>query len=205
MRLGVEGRTWKEGERWPAIGLVARSLVQYEPWLMGPVAEIRAQTALLAHQRIAVEDIAMATVRFANGALGIIEASTAIYPGYLKRIEIHGSTGSAIMEEEDIIKWDFAKKEPRDAAIERKMAERVSGGGGAADPAAIGHHGHARQFRDVLQAIKKGTSPAIDGAEGRRSVEIILAIYKAAETGRAIQLPLKSDPVLKARKTGVGS
>ncbi|MBN2473457.1 MAG: Gfo/Idh/MocA family oxidoreductase [Pirellulales bacterium] len=173
-------------------------------WLMGPVAEIRAQTALLAHKRIAVEDVAMATLQFDSGALGIIEASTAIYPGYLKRIEIHGSAGSAIMEEEDLIKWDFAKKGPRDAAIHRKMAEQVSGGGGAADPAAIGHHGHARQFGDVLKAIKKGTTPAIDGHEGRRSVEVILGIYKAAETGRAVKLPLKSDPVLKARKTGMG-
>jgi len=173
-------------------------------WLMGPVVEIRAQTALLAHKRIAVEDVAMATLRFANGAMGIIEASTAIYPGYLKRIEIHGSTGSAVMEEEDIIKWDFAKKNRRDAAILKKMAEQTSGGGGAADPAAIGHHGHTRQFQDVLKAIKKGTSPSVDGPEGRRSVEIILGIYKAAETGRAVQLPLKSDPVLKARKTGMG-
>ena len=172
-------------------------------WLMGPVAEIRAQTALLAHERIAVEDVAMATLRFENGALGIIEASTAIYPGYLKRIEIHGSGGSAIMEEEDLIKWDFAKKAPRDAAIHEKMSQQISGGGGAADPAAIGHHGHTRQFQDVLKAIKKGTRPAVDGAEGRRSVEIILAIYKAAETGRAVKLPLASDPVLKARKSGV--
>jgi len=172
-------------------------------WLMGPVAEIRAQTALLAHKRIAVEDVAMATLRFANGAMGIIEASTAIYPGYLKRIEIHGSDGSAVMEEEDLIKWDFAKKNRRDAAIHKRMSQQISGGGGAADPAAIGHHGHTRQFQDVLKAIKKGTSPAIDGAEGRRSVEIILGIYKAAETGRAVKLPLKSDPILKARKTGV--
>ncbi|HUT10051.1 MAG TPA: Gfo/Idh/MocA family oxidoreductase [Thermoguttaceae bacterium] len=172
-------------------------------WLMGPVAEIRAQTALLAHERIAVEDVAMATLRFENGALGIIEASTAIYPGYLKRIEIHGSGGSAIMEEEDLIKWDFAKKAARDAAIHQRMSQQISGGGGAADPAAIGHHGHTRQFQDVLKAIKKGTRPAVDGAEGRRSVEIILAIYKAAETGRAVKLPLASDPVLKARKSGV--
>lgn len=171
-------------------------------WLMGPVAEIRARTALLAHQRIAVEDVAMATLRFENGALGVIEASTAVYPGYLKRIEIHGSAGSAVMEEEDLIKWDFAKKRKPDQAIHRKMARRVSGGGGAADPAAIGHHGHARQFKDVLGAIQKGTSPPVDGPEGRRSVEIILGIYKAAETGRAVKLPLRSDPVLKARKTG---
>jgi predicted dehydrogenase len=174
-------------------------------WLMGPVAEVRAQTALLAHQRIEVEDTAMACVRFANGALGMIEASTAVYPGYLKRIEIHGSEGSAVMEEEDIIKWDFAKKKPRDAAIQRQMAGRQSGGGGAADPAAIGHHGHARQFRNVVEAIQKGTPLAIDGAEGRRSVEIILAIYKSAETGKALELPLASDPPLKARKVGVGA
>ena len=168
-------------------------------WLMGPVAEIRAQTAMLAHQRIEVEDVAMATLRFESGALGIIEASTAVYPGYLKRIEIHGSAGSAIMEEEDIVKWDFAKKQKRDEAIRAKMASRVSGGGGAADPAAIGHHGHTRQFQDVLKAIRKGTRPLIDGPEGRRSVEIILGVYKAAETGRAVKLPLASDPVLKAR------
>ena len=62
-------------------------------WLMGPVVEVRATTALLAHQRIAVEDVALATVAFANGAMGIIEASTAVYPGYLKRIEIHGDRG----------------------------------------------------------------------------------------------------------------
>ena len=169
-------------------------------WLMGPVAEVRARTALLAHQRIAVEDVAMATVEFASGALGVIEASTAIYPGYLKRIEIHGTEGSAVMEEEDIVKWDFAKKKPRDEAIHRKMAERKSGGGGAADPAAIGHHGHTRQFQNVLQAIRKGTAPLVDGPEGRRSVEIILAVYKAAETGGAVRLPLSSDPQLKARK-----
>jgi UDP-N-acetyl-2-amino-2-deoxyglucuronate dehydrogenase len=169
-------------------------------WLMGPVVEVRARTALLAHQRIAVEDVALATVAFANGAMGVIEASTAVYPGYLKRIEIHGAEGSAVMAEEDIVQWDFAKPSRHDAAIQQAMTQRKSTGGGAADPKAIGHHGHARLFADVLTAIKKGTKPAIDGHEGRRSIEIILAIYKAAETGRAVDLPLKTDPVLKARK-----
>ena len=169
-------------------------------WLMGPVVEVRAQTGLLAHQRIAVEDIALATVQFANGAMGIIEASTATYPGYLKRIEIHGNEGSAVLEEEDIVKWDFAKPLRRDAEIIRNMSQRKSGGGGASDPKAIGHHGHARQFRDVLRAIQKKAKPLVDGPEGRRSVEIILAIYKAAETGRAVRLPLLADPVLEARK-----
>ncbi|REK29926.1 MAG: gfo/Idh/MocA family oxidoreductase [Planctomycetota bacterium] len=169
-------------------------------WLMGPVREIRAQVATLAHKRIAVEDTAVATIEFANGALGVIEASTATYPGYLKRIEIHGSQGTAVMEEEDIKTWDFATKSRRDAVVRRKMQASRSTGGGASDPAAIGHHGHAAQFRDVLRAIKTRKRPAIDGVEGRRSVEIILAIYKAAETGRAVKLPLASDPVLKARR-----
>jgi len=173
-------------------------------WLMGPVAEIRAQTALLAHERIAVEDTAVATLLFANGALGVIEASTAIYPGYLKRIEIHGSAGSAMMEEEDIVKWDFAKKHRRDEAIHRQMSKKKSTGGGAADPSAIGHHGHALQFKDVVDAIKKKSTPSIDGHEGRRSVEVILGIYKAAETGRPVKLPLARDPQLKARRAKAG-
>ena len=80
------------------------------------------------------------------------------------------------------------------------MSKRKSTGGGASDPAAIGHHGHTRQFRDVLEAIAQNRDPTIDGPQGRRSVEIILAIYKAAETGRAVKLPLPADPVLKARK-----
>lgn len=169
-------------------------------WLMGPVTEIRAFTATLAHERIAVEDSAVASLKFASGALGTIEASTAAYPGYLKRIEIHGSTGTAVMEEEDIKTWDFAKAIKHDAAIHESMAKSRSTGGGASDPSAIGHHGHAKQFADVLDAIKKNRNPKVDGAESRRSVEIILGIYKAAETGKTVTLPLKTDPTLEARK-----
>lgn len=168
-------------------------------WLMGPVSEITAHTATLAHERIEVEDVAMATVKFANGALGVVEATTAAYPGSLKRIEIHGSEGSAVLEEEDITQWEFSKALRSDAALRERMAGKTETGGGAADPAAIGHHGHTALFRDVLRAIKQGDRPLVDGLEGRRSVEIILAIYKAAETGRRVQLPLAGDPTLKAR------
>jgi predicted dehydrogenase len=167
---------------------------------MGPVVAIQAHTATLAHERIEVEDTAVATLRFESGALGIIEATTAAYPGYLKRIEISGSHGTAVLEEEDLTVWDFAKRGPGDAAILKTLGERTSTGGGASDPAAIGHHGHAKQFREFVDAVKYDRTPAIDGREGRKSVEIILAIYKAAETGRTVELPLKSDPVLKARR-----
>lgn len=172
-------------------------------WLMGPVKEVTAQIALLAHQRIAVEDTAVATVRFENGALGMIQGSTAVYPGYLKRIEIHGSTGSAVIEEEDIIKWDFAVSVDADAEIREAMTNRHSSGGGAADPSAIGHHGHAMLFADLMQAVAEKRKPKIDGYEGRRSVEIILAIYEAAQSGKAVALPLPKDPELRARTSGM--
>jgi predicted dehydrogenase len=169
-------------------------------YFMGPVVEVTAQWGTLAHERIAVEDTIVATLKFANGALGVIEASTSAYPGYLKRIEISGSAGTAVMEEEDIKVWDFAEKLPSDEAVHARMASSKSSGGGASDPSAIGHHGHARQFAEMVQAIQQNRNPAVDGREGRRSIEIILAIYKAAESGVAVKLPLAADPELNARK-----
>ena len=130
-------------------------------WLMGPVEELTAITGLLAH---------------------------AAYPGYLKRIEIHGTTGSAMIEEEDIVTWDFAESAEEDAAIRESMLGKLSGGGGAADPAAISFKPHAKQFADVMKAIENGTKPLIDGYEGRRSVEVITGIYESARTGRPVRI-----------------
>jgi len=172
-------------------------------WFMGPVVEITAHCDTLAHERIAVEDVAVATLRFANGALGVVEATTAAFPGYLKKIEIHGSQGSAVMEEEELLKWDFATPAPYDAELKAMMSAQKQTGGGASDPAAIGHHGHSRQFADMLKAIEENGTPAVDGHEGRRSVEIILGIYKAAETGQVVKLPLSGDPELAARQKKV--
>ncbi|MEM8943972.1 MAG: Gfo/Idh/MocA family oxidoreductase [Planctomycetota bacterium] len=165
-------------------------------WLMGPIEEIQAQTATLAHKRIEVEDVAVAALKFKSGALGVIEATTAAYPGYLKRIELHGSEGTAVLEEEDLKTWDFAKKKAADKAILEAMQSSKSTGGGAADPAAIGHHGHTMQFKDFVKAIRTDGTPAVDGYEGRKPIEIILAIYKSAQSGKTVKLPLKSDPRL---------
>ena len=171
-------------------------------WFMGPARQVSAYTATLAHQRIEVEDVVVATVRFANGALGVLEASTAAWPGELKRIEISGDAGSAIVREEDLAVWKFVKELKSDEAIRQKMASRTQTGGGAADPKAIGYHGHMLQFQDVLTAIKKGKQPLIDGPEGRKAVELILAVYQSAEAGKPVNLPLKGDPALKARAKG---
>ena len=157
-------------------------------WLMGNVAEVSANAATLAHDRIEVEDVVTATLKFENGALGVIEATTSAFPGMLKKIEIHGSRGSAVIEEEDIKVWQFAEAKPDDQTIIEKYASMTETGGGAADPAAIGHAAHAKQFADVVNAINNGTQLKIDGAEGRRSVEVILAIYEAAKTGSHVKI-----------------
>ena len=162
-------------------------------WLMGDVVEVTAKTATLAHKRIEVEDVATALLRFKNGALGVLEATTAAFPGWLKKIEIHGSTGSACIEEEDVKKWEFARMTAKDKKIVAAYQNVTETGGGASDPAAIGHAGHTAQFKDVLKAIKSGDQSFIDGAEGRRSVEVIRAVYKSAATGKSVTLPLKSD------------
>ena len=162
-------------------------------WLMGPAAEVTAQTATLAHKRIEVEDVATVMLRFENGALGVIEATTAAFPGWLKKIEIHGSEGSACIEEEDIKQWQFAKMTAADKRIAKAFQNVTETGGGAADPSAIGHAGHTAQFKDFVAAIKSGDSPAIDGPEGRRSVELIRAVYKSARSGKTVRLPLRSD------------
>jgi UDP-N-acetyl-2-amino-2-deoxyglucuronate dehydrogenase len=157
-------------------------------WLMGDVAEVTAHTATLAHERIEVEDVAVAAIRFANGALGVIEATTAAFPGALKKIEITGSLGTAILEEEDIVKWEFAEPMANDQQIRQQMAGKTKTGGGAADPAAIGHQAHAALFRDVLDAIEHDRPLSIDGQEGRRSVQLILAIYESAKSGKTVRL-----------------
>jgi predicted dehydrogenase len=159
-------------------------------WFMGPVASVQAASATLIHERIEVEDTAAAVLRFANGALGVIEGSTAVFPGFLKRIEISGSGGSAVLEEEDLRLWQFAEESKEDAGIREAFLSKTKSGGGASDPGAIGFHGHQNQFEDFCESLEAGRPPAVDGREARKSVEIILAVYESARTGKQIDLPL---------------
>jgi UDP-N-acetyl-2-amino-2-deoxyglucuronate dehydrogenase len=158
-------------------------------WLMGDVEEISGRIATMTHERIEVEDVAVATLKFKSGALGVIEATTTAYPGSLKRIEVCGSTGMAILEEEDLKQWQFLHETPEDENIRKRMADRTKTGGGAADPAAIGHHGHTMFFDDFVAAVNENRTPLIDGIQGRRSVEVIEAIYRSAKTGQSVRLP----------------
>ena len=165
----------------------AIDLLQY---FMGPVKAVQAFTDTMTHERIEVEDVAVAALRFENGALGVIEGTTTVYPGLLKKLEISGNKGTVTLEDEDIIRWEFDPDLPEDAEIREQFAETRSGGGGAADPRAISHENHRLQMQNFINAIENETPHLVDGREGRKAVEIILAIYKSSQEGRRVELPL---------------
>ena len=157
-------------------------------WMMGPVTHVAGFTALLAHERIEVEDTAVACLRFASGALGVIQATTSVYPGLPKTIGIHGDQGTVVIEQDDVLRWEFTPETPEDKGVRERFAQKVGASGGSADPSAISHVGHARQLTDFVDSIRSGQAPLVDGREGRKAVEIIHAIYRSAETGELVKL-----------------
>ncbi len=157
-------------------------------WMMGDVTHISGFTATLAHERIEVEDTAVACLRFANGALGVIEATTSVHPGLPKTIAIHGDRGTVVIEQDDVLRWELTPETPEDRAIKERFAQKTGASGGSSNPAAISHVGHARQLADFVRAIQTNTAPLVDGREGRKAVAVIEAIYQAATTGRTVTL-----------------
>jgi UDP-N-acetyl-2-amino-2-deoxyglucuronate dehydrogenase len=157
-------------------------------WMMGEVESVMGFTAMLAHERIEVEDTAVAILRFRSGALGVIQATTSIHPGYPKTIAIHGNAGSAVIEQEDVLRWDFHPATAQDVEVKSRFAAKVGASGGAADPKSISHEGHRRQLADFVDAIHQNRPPAVDGREGRKAVEVITAIYESQRTGQAIKI-----------------
>jgi UDP-N-acetyl-2-amino-2-deoxyglucuronate dehydrogenase len=168
-------------------GIHAIDLMQ---WFAGDVEEVFAFADTLTHERIEVEDTAVAVLRFKHGGLGVIEGTTSAYPGFLKRVEILGSKGSVVIEEESIIKWEFEDERPEDEEIRATFLDSTATGGGAADPMAIGFHGHKRLFESFVNSLRTNTAVEIDGPSSLKAVEIIQAIYQSAQSGKKVSLPL---------------
>jgi UDP-N-acetyl-2-amino-2-deoxyglucuronate dehydrogenase len=154
------------------------------------------------HERIETEDNVVAILKFKSGALGVIEGSTACYSptGHPAEVHLCGSDGSVFMRDNSFAVWDFKKAIRTDRRIRQKFRAEAGGrGAGAADPKAISFVGHQLNFEDAVRALKSGNRPLIDGSEARKSIEIILAIYRSALAGgKPVRLPLKRTPVRKA-------
>ena len=146
--------------------------------VMGPVKSVIGKTRNVAHPEIEVEDIGMAMVEFMNGGHGVIQASTAMYPGLPARLEIHGTKGTACVEGE---KLAFLHVEGEDPI----KAENIVAAG-ASDPLAIDVTPFVREFTDFVNAIKNKREPLVNGEEARRALELILAIYESSKKGETV-------------------
>lgn len=154
-------------------------------YLAGPVTRLVARTATLAHQ-METEDTAAALLTFGQGGLGTIEASTASWPGDTGRVELHGDRGTIALEDGRIVTWQLQDAPPGEA--DRMLNLEGRQGGGAAAATGIGPELHRRQLVDMIEAIRHDRSPAITGAEARRSVAIIRAIYESHAQQKWIEL-----------------
>jgi UDP-N-acetyl-2-amino-2-deoxyglucuronate dehydrogenase len=155
-------------------------------WFAGMPVEVFAWATQRVHQ-IESEDTCVAALKFGSGAFGTIEGTTATWPGWSRRIEICGEHGSAVMEDDDITRWDFRVEQPEDAKI-RAMRESATMGSGAAAPMNIKIEGHQRQIQDFIDGINEKRPFFIEGLEARKAVALVRAIYDSAECGQPVRL-----------------
>ena len=158
-------------------------LLQY---LAGPVESLFGYVSTLGHD-IEVEDTATAVLKFRNKALGSIYGSTASFPGQFRRLFITGTKGTVDMVDNSFEVWQFAEEEKADAGI-RNQFSKIEGGGGASDPKAIPFEPHARNIAAFISAIEEGRVFEVNGAEARKAIEIIDAVYRSANEKREVEL-----------------
>jgi len=151
-------------------------------WMAGPVAEVFALWQLGALHRIESEDVVAAVLRYRSGATGVIQASTAFWPGYTERTEFHGTKGTAVISGDKLTTWDVENDAGDPAPVEKDVAS------GASDPMAISLEPFERQFRDFGEAIEQGRKPLVAGEEGLEALEVVDAVYRSCRTGEKVAL-----------------
>jgi UDP-N-acetyl-2-amino-2-deoxyglucuronate dehydrogenase len=164
-------------------------------WLLGPVRRVYARTAAALHQ-IEVEDTAVAVLEFESGALATLEATTAAFPGYPRRIELSGTNGTAIVEDDRLIGADVrgAPAGPKGPAPQELRGPGPFGPGESSPPINVSSpvvadvSGHRSVIEDFIQAVADNRAPACDGREGLRSVALVEAIYDSARRGVAVEM-----------------
>jgi UDP-N-acetyl-2-amino-2-deoxyglucuronate dehydrogenase len=167
-------------------------LVQY---FAGRATWVSGLTARKQHPQIEAEDTALALVRYESGAAGVIEATTSLYPGFARRVELHGERGSIVLDGNDIASWNLVDRGQEEEELDRSRraesdlrdSDRFNA---ASDPMALDIWGHVRQMKDFVAAVREGRAPAVDGPEALKALEIVLAVYRSAEIGRPVELPL---------------
>lgn len=157
-------------------------------WMMGPASRVQAVIARR-YRPLEAEDVAVAALQFQSGALGGIEAATTVEPQDLEEtLSIFGDRGTVIvggLALNQIRAWRFADAAPgEEQQVQQETAQAIRSVYGL---------GHLPLLADFCQAIREDRSPAVDGVQGRHAIELVLAVYRAAETGQAVEMPLQEE------------
>jgi UDP-N-acetyl-2-amino-2-deoxyglucuronate dehydrogenase len=151
-------------------------------WFAGPVKELFGMWQLGALHKIESEDVVDTLMRYRNGATGVIQASTAFWPGYPERVELHGTKGTAVLTGDKLTTWDVENDAGEPAPVAKEVAS------GASDPMAISLEPFERQFRDFADAIRNKRKPLVGGEEGYEALELVDAVYRSCRTGEKVVL-----------------
>ena len=151
-------------------------------WLIGAVKELFAYWQLGAMHKIESEDVIAALLRYESGATGVIQASTAFWPGYSERMEIHGTKGTAVITGDKLTTWDVQDDRGDPAPVEKEVMS------GASDPMAISLTPFERQFVDFGEACKTGRKPLVSGEDGYRALEVVMSAYESARRGEKVAI-----------------
>ncbi len=167
---------------------------------LGRPVEVFAYTGTLAHQRIEVEDVAVGVVRFENGALGVLHASTAAYPGLSARLQVHGDKGSIVIDNDELAFIHVSSPE-RDAeekaygslgSSANQIKDYVDESGesqtAGSDPGGLSTDAHRRQYENFLAALAGEEPLRVDLETNRQAIAIITGVYESARTGRPVSL-----------------
>ena len=146
-------------------------------WYMGDPVHVKSFAATL-QRDIEVEDTVAAALRFASGSMATVTATTTASPGFPHRLEIYGTQGGIQVQGESVIQWSL--NDPASATVAPPQVGETRGAGAGADPRAIAATGHINLIRNMMDTIRGETSLLVDGREGRRSLDIVLKIYRAA-------------------------
>jgi len=161
-------------------------------WFCGSVRSVTARTALLAHERVEIEDVAAATVEFQSGALGVIQGTTAAYPGDSVRHEVMGTDGMVYLEDDRIALWRLRDEIERGVSAKETPAQTHEGTGASSDPLAVSSNVFTRNIDDIARAARERSVPLVSAEQHRLAVEVVCAIYASAQTGQPVELPLRA-------------
>ncbi len=151
-------------------------------YIAGAAKSVYGLARTLRHS-IEVEDTALAAVEFESGALGYVQGTTSVYPGFPRRLSVSGTKGTITVCEQLITEWEIEGR-PRDADLALGGNQRT----GASDPLNFDTEGHARHIQDMVEAIATGRPPAVSVREARRCIQLITAIYESSRTGRRVDM-----------------